>query len=384
MDLATQLMLEAFAGGPNEWPYTPEEWEARARESIPAPNFDYIAGGAGAEETLRANREAFYRWRLRPRMLTGPVDRDLSVEVLGLRSPTPFFLAPVGVQFIAHQDGELATARAARATGVPMILSTAAHYPLEQVAEELGPEHPKWYQLYWVNNREVTASFVKRAEAAGYRAIVVTLDTLRLAWRDRDLRHGYLPFLKGEGIGQYTSDPVFRGLYPDQVDKPAEAGPLSLMMFTNLGLKWADFEWLRQQTSLPLLVKGVLTSEDALKARELGIDGVVVSNHGGRQVDGAVAALDALVEVRGAVGDGYPLLFDGGIRRGADVLKALALGADAVLIGRPYMYGLAVGGQAGVERVIKQLWAEVDISLSLLGAHSVRELDRSWVAEAPR
>ena len=383
MDLATQLMLEAFGGGPNEWPYTPEEWEARARDSIPAPNFDYIAGGAGSEETIRANREAFYRWRLRPRMLTGPVDRDLSVEVLGLKSPAPFFLAPVGVQSIAHPDGELATARAARATGLPMLLSTAAQYPLEKVADELGPGHPTWYQLYWVNNREVTASFVRRAEAAGYTAIVVTLDTLRLA-RDRDLRHGYLPFLSGEGIGQYTSDPVFRELYPEQVDNPAQAGPLSLMLFTNLGLKWDDFAWLRDQTALPLLVKGVLTGEDAVRAREIGIDGVVVSNHGGRQIDGAVAALDALVEVRAAVGAGYPLLFDGGIRRGADVLKAMALGADAVLIGRPYVYGLAVGGQAGVERVIKQLWAEVDSALSLLGAHSTRELDRSWVVEAPR
>jgi len=384
MDLATQLMLEAFGGGPNEWPYTPEEWEARARDSIAPPNFDYVAGGAGSEETVRANREAFYRWRLRPRMLTGPVDRELGVEVLGLKSPTPFFLAPGGVQYIAHPDGELATARAARATGVPMILSTASHYSMEKVAEELGPEHPKWYQLYWVSNREVTASFVKRAEAAGYGAIVVTLDTLRLAWRDRDLRHGYLPFLKGEGIGQYTSDPVFRALYPEQVDVPDQAGPLSLMMFTNLGLTWADFEWLRQQTSLPLLVKGVLTAEDAQKARQVGLDGVVVSNHGGRQVDGAVASLDALVEVRDAVGGDYPLLFDGGIRRGADVMKAMALGADAVLLGRPYIYGLAVGGQAGVERVIKQMWAEVDTNLSLLGAHSVLELDRSWITEAPQ
>ena len=384
MDLATQLMLEAFGGGPNEWPYTPEEWEARARESIPAPNFDFIAGGAGSEDTIAANREAFYRWRLRPRMLTAPVDRDLGVEILGLRSPVPFFLAPVGVQYIAHPDGELATARAARATGVPMILSTAAHYSMEQVAAELGPEHPKWYQLYWGNDREVTSSFVRRAEAAGYQAIVVTLDTLRQAWRDRDLRHGYLPFLKGEGIGQYTSDPVFRGLYPDQVDVPREAGPLSLLLFTNLGLTWADFEWLRGLTSLPLLVKGVLTAEDAVKARETGIDGLVVSNHGGRQVDGAVASLDALVEVRDALGPDYPVLFDGGIRRGADVLKALALGADAVLLGRPYIYGLAVGGQAGVERVLKQLWAEIDTNLSLVGAHSVRELDRSWIAEAPR
>ncbi len=381
-DLATRLMIEVFAGGSNEWPWSPEEWEARARDAIPEPNFDYVAGGAGSEETVRANRAAFSRWRLRPRMLTAPVDRDTGVEVLGLGSPVPFFLAPLGVQSIAHPDGELATARAARATGAPMILSTAAEYSMEQVAEELGPEHPKWYQLYWVNNRDVVKSFVRRAEAAGYQAIVVTLDTLRLAWRDRDLRHAYLPFWHGRGIGQYTSDPVFRGLYPDQCDVPEQAGPLSLMMFSNLGLTWADFEWLRQQTSLPILVKGVLVPEDAEKARQIGIDGIVVSNHGGRQVDGAVAALDALVEVRDAVGDDYPVLFDSGIRRGTDIIKAAALGADACLVGRPYMYGLAVGGQAGVERVIKQLWGEVDCHLALIGAPSLRRLDRGWVSEA--
>lgn len=383
-DLATRLMIEVYAGGANEWPWSPADWEARARESIPEPNFDYIAGGAGSEETVRANLEALRRWRLRPRMLTGPVERDLSLQVLGLRSPAPFLLGPVGVQSIAHPDGELATARAARATGVPMILSTAAEFPMEKVAEELGPDHPKWYQLYWVNNRDVVASFVRRAEAAGYSAIVVTLDTLRLGWRDRDLRHAYLPFWRGEGIGHYTSDPVFRGLYPEQVDQPDQAGPLSLMLFSNLGLAWSDFEWLRQQTSLPVLVKGILVPEDAEMARKIGLNGIVVSNHGGRQVDGSIAALDALVEVRDAIGADFPVLFDSGIRRGTDVIKAMALGASACLIGRPYMYGLAVGGQAGVERVVRQLWAEVDTNLSLLGARSLRELDRSWISEAPR
>ena len=383
-DPATQLMIEVYAGGPNEWPWAPADWEARARATIDAPNFDYIAGGAGSEETMAANLEAFRRWRLRPRMLTAPVERDLSVEVLGLRSPSPFLLAPVGVQSIAHPDGELATARAARATGAGMILSTAAHYSMEEVASELGPEHPKWYQLYWVNNREVTQSFVHRAEAAGFGAIVVTLDTLRLGWRDRDLGHAYLPFWHGQGIGQYTSDPVFRGLYPDQVDIPEQAGPLSLMLFSNLGLTWRDFEWLRQQTSLPILAKGILAAEDALMAREIGLDGIIVSNHGGRQVDGSVAALDALVEVRDAVGDDYPVLFDSGIRRGTDIIKAHCLGADACLVGRPYMYGLAVGGQSGVERVVRQLWAEVDTNLSLMGGRSLRELDRSWIRPAPR
>jgi len=277
----------------------------------------------------------------------------------------------------------LATARAARATGVPMILSTAAHYSMEKVAEELGPEHPKWYQLYWVNNREVTASFVKRAEAAGYGAIVVTLDTLRLAWRDRDLRHGYLPFLKGEGIGQYTSDPVFRALYPDQVDVPDQAGPLSLMMFTNLGLTWDDFEWLRQQTSLPLLVKGVLTAEDAEKARQVGLDGVVVSNHGGRQLDGAQATLDVLPEIVAAVGSRTEILLDGGVRRGTDVIKAIALGARAVMIGRPYVYAMAAAGEEGVVAVLDILRSEMDRAMTLMGVASVRDLDPSWVVRRP-
>lgn len=383
MDMSTGFMLEAYLGGAGEWPWTPEDWERRAREAIPAPNFDYIAGGASSESTVAANRAAFDRWRIRPRMLTAPVDRDTTVEVLGLRSPTPFWLAPVGVQVIAHPEAELATAAAARATGVPMILSTAAHFDMERVAEALGPDHPKWYQLYWANDRRLAQSFVRRAEAAGYRAIVVTLDTLRLGWRDRDLGHGYLPFMTGEGVGMYTSDPYFRSLHGDALDQPAQAGPLALTTFTNLALTWEDLAWLREQTGLPILAKGVLTAEDAEQARRLGLDGIVVSNHGGRQVDGAVAALDALVEVRDAIGSGYPVLFDSGIRRAADIVKALALGADAVLIGRPYMYGLAVAGAAGVERVIRQLWAELDVQMSLMGCHSVRELDRGWLRPAP-
>lgn len=376
-------MIEAYAGGPNEWPWSPEQWERRAREALPEPNFDYIAGGAGSEATVAANREALARWRLRPRMLTANTEREIGTRVLDLAAPSPFLLAPVGVQSIAHPEGELATARAARATGAPMVVSTAAEHSMEAIAEALGPDHPRWYQLYWINNRDVVASFVRRAEAAGYSALVVTLDTLRMGWRDRDLANAYLPFWHGEGIGQYTSDPVFRDLYPDQVDVPGQAGPLSLMMFGNQGLAWSDFEWLREQTSLPILVKGVLAAEDAEQARSIGLDGVVVSNHGGRQVDGAVAALDALVEVRDAIGPDYPVLFDSGIRRGTDILKAHCLGADACLVGRPYMYGLAAGGQQGVERVIQQLWAEVDTSLALLGGRSLRELDRSWIRPAP-
>jgi lactate 2-monooxygenase len=365
-----------IAQQPPEWPISADDWERAAEEKLDPGAFGYIAGGAGAEETMRANLDAFRNWRLRPRMLAGNVTRDLSVEVLGLRSPAPFLLAPVGVLSIADAEAEVGVAKAAASSGVPMVLSSAATHSIEEVA---ATGAPRWFQLYWVSDREICASFVKRAEDAGYGAIVVTLDTLTLGWRPRDLRHAYLPFLRGEGCGQFFTDPVFLS----RLDKPPDedvltAAAMMLATFPNLGLTWDDLDWLRAQTTLPLLVKGVLTSEDAALALDHGVDGVIVSNHGGRQVDGAVAALDALVEVRDAL-PGAVVLMDGGIRTAADVLKAMALGADAVLLGRPYAYALAVGGQRGVEELIQNLMAELDLNLALAGAHSVRDLDRSWL-----
>jgi lactate 2-monooxygenase len=378
LDPGSLVQNAIYLAGKAEWPISAEDWEARARETLEPPAFDYVAGGAGSEATMRANLEAFERRRIRPRMLTGNAERDLSVEVLGLRSPAPFLLAPIGVLSIVHPEAESAVARASAATGVPMLLSSAASTPLEDVAA-LGP--PRWFQLYWFSDREVTESLVRRAEAAGYGAIVVTLDTLTLGWRDRDLRNAYLPFLRGEGLAQFFSDPVFRArLETAPEDDVQTASIRGLLMFPNLALTWGDLAWLRSVTSLPVLVKGVLSAEDARIALEHGVDGLVVSNHGGRQVDGAVAALDAVVEVRDAVGPDAVVLMDSGVRRGADVLKAVALGADAVLLGRPYAYGLAVGGQAGVEAVIRQLAAEVDLTLALAGGRSLRELDRSFVA----
>jgi isopentenyl diphosphate isomerase/L-lactate dehydrogenase-like FMN-dependent dehydrogenase len=296
-----------------------------------------------------------------------------------MRSPAPFFLAPIGVLSIAHEEGEVAAARAAASSGVPMLLSSAATHSIEQVAETGAP---RWFQLYWVNDRDICASFVHRAEAAGYGAIVVTLDTLTLGWRPRDLRLAYLPFIKGEGCGQYFTDPVFLS----KLAQTPEADPLTaaatmLATFPNLGLTWDDLDWLRAQTTLPILVKGVLTAEDAQEAVRHGVDGLIVSNHGGRQVDGAVAALDALVEVRDALPDAV-VLMDGGIRSAADVIKAVALGADAVLLGRPYAYALAVGGAAGVEELIQNLMAEIDLTLALAGGRTIRELDRSWLSTA--
>jgi lactate 2-monooxygenase len=371
-----------YIAGEAEWPVGPEDWEAAAEAAIEPGAFGYIAGGAGGEATMRSNLEAFERRRLRPRMLAGNTERDVSVEVLGTRSASPFFLGPVGVLSIAHEEAEVGAARGAAALGVPFVLSSAASSSLEDVADAMGAA-PRWFQLYWINDREVAASFVRRAEAAGYGAIVVTLDTPMLAWRPRDLRRAYLPFLRGEGCAQFFTDPVFRA----KLAQPPEedllgAAAMMLATFPNLGLTWDDLDWMRQQTSLPLLVKGVLRGDDALLARGHGADGIVVSNHGGRQVDGAVAALDALVEVRDAVGPDYPLLVDGGIRRGADVIKAMALGANAVLLGRLYAYGLAVGGAAGVEAVCRQLLAEVDLTLALCGGSSVRELDASLLNDS--
>ena len=375
-----QIQTSIYVAGESEWPISPDEWEARAAETLEPGPFDYIAGGAGSESTMRANRRAFARRRLLPRMLRGNRERRLGVEVLGTPSPGPFLLAPVGVLSIAHADGEVGVARASAATGVPLILSSAASHSIEEIAEAMG-DAPRWFQLYWINDRDVAASFVSRAEAAGYGAIVVTVDTGVLGWRERDLRRAYLPFLTGEGCAQFFSDPVFTS----RLERPPEEDVLSaaaavLATFPNLALTWDDLDWLRGQTELPLLVKGILAPADAALAFEHGADGIVVSNHGGRQVDGAVATLDALVAVRAEIGPEAVVLMDGGIRRGADVLKALALGADAVLLGRPYAYGLAVGGQAGVEAVVTHLLADTDITLALVGARGIDELDPSWIA----
>jgi lactate 2-monooxygenase len=368
-----------IAQEPPAWPLSAGDWERAAEEKLDPGPFGYIAGGAGAEETMRANLEAFRRWRIRPRMLTGNEVRDISVDVLGMHSPGPFLLAPVGVLSIAHEEAEVGVGRAAASSGVPMVLSTAATHSLEEVA---ATNAPRWFQLYWGNDRDICASFVKRAEDAGYGAIVLTLDTLTLGWRPRDLRQAYLPFIQGEGCGQYFTDPVFLS----RLEKTPEedlltAAAMMLARFANVGLTWDDLDWLRQQTTLPLLVKGVLTADDAQRALQHGVDGIVVSNHGGRQVDGAVAALDALVEVRDALPDAV-VLMDGGIRSAADVLKAMALGADAVLLGRPYAYALAVGGQRGVEELIQNLMAEIDLNLALAGARSIRDLDRTWLSAA--
>jgi lactate 2-monooxygenase len=375
-----EIYAQGFGGEKPKLPISAGELEARARERLSAEAFGYVAGGAGSEQTMRNNLRAFERWEIVPRMLRDVSERDLSTTVLGTSMPAPVLLAPIGVQSIVHPDAELAVARAAAAHGLPAILSTAASHSIEQVAAVMEPAHPgpRWYQLYWPTDRALAASFVARAGAAGYEAIVVTLDTWLLGWRPRDLANGYLPFLKGEGVATYFSDPVFRAaLERTPEEDPGPAIGHWAYQFSNPRVTWADLEWLREQTQLPIVLKGILHAEDAQLALEAGVDGLIVSNHGGRQVDGSIGALDALPGVRAAVGAEFPVLFDSGIRTGADVFKALALGADAVCLGRPYVWGLALDGQAGVEHVLRCLLAELDLTLALSGYTELAQVDSS-------
>jgi len=377
-----EIYQEGLAGRTPEQPVSLEELDRKARSVLDPAAYDYLAGGAGSEDTVRANREAFRRWRIVPRFLRDVSRRDLGVDVLGLRLPVPLMLAPIGVLSILHKEADLAVARAARSLGVPLILSTASSTTIEDVAVAMG-ETPRWFQLYWPKDNELAASFLHRAEQAGYGAIVVTLDTFLLGWRERDLQNAYLPFLKGDGLANYVSDPVFRDrVGGDPRSNPARALEYFLRVFSDPARTWSDFERLRQVTRLPLLVKGVLHPDDARRAVDHGAAGVIVSNHGGRQLDGCIAAIDALPGVAGAVGDQTTVLFDSGIRRGSDVFKALALGARCALVGRPYCYGLAVGGEHGVRDVLSNLIADIDLTLGLAGYTSFAEVDRASLVEA--
>ncbi len=372
-----EIYAYGLGGQKPQLPVSASELEARARERLSPEAFGYVAGGAGSELTMAANLRAFERWQIVPRMLRDVSVRDLSTTVLGTAMAAPLLLAPVGVQSIVHPEGELAVGRAAAAYGLAPILSTAASHSIEDVAEAMGSSS-RWYQLYWPRDRDLAASFVARAVDAGYEAIVVTLDTWLLGWRPRDLRSAYLPFLKGEGVANYFSDPVFRAA----LEKPPEEDPGPAIghwayQFANPRVTWADLAWLREQTALPIVLKGIVHAEDARLALDAGVDGLIVSNHGGRQVDGSIGALDALPSVRDAVGEEFPVLFDSGIRTGADIFKALALGADAVCLGRPYVWGLGLDGQAGVEFVLRCLLAELDLTLALSGYTSIAQVDRS-------
>lgn len=384
--------------------------EELAKRHLSPEAYAYIAGGAGQGQTIKNNRAGFGKWRIRPSMLNDVSEVNMRISFLGKHYDAPLFLSPVGVLEMAHKDADRAVARACERTGTPYIFSNQASVAMEEVAP-LMPNTPKWFQLYWSRSNDLVASLVGRAEDSGCSAIVVTLDTTMLGWRIQDLDLAYLPFLAGKGIAQYTSDPVFQRLVDGYVEELDQDQPprrltgqtiktlLSLMktypgtfwnnlrsgrplkavrtftqIYTNPALNWEDLSFLRKQTQLPILLKGILSSQDAQKAVDYGMDGIIVSNHGGRQVDGAVSSIEMLPEVRDTVGPEFPVLLDSGVRCGADMYKAIALGATAVCIGRPYAYGLAIAGEKGVEAVIRNILADFELTMRLSGKRSVQEI----------
>lgn len=414
----SEIYLAGVAGRRPRVPVDPARLEEAAAAVMREEAFAYVAGGAGTESTVRENREAFERWRIVPRVLRDVSARDTSVELFGARLPSPLLLAPVGVLEMAHPEADEAVARAAAECGVPYLFSSQASRSMEACAAAMGGG-PRWFQLYWSKDDALVESFVRRAEACGCGAIVVTLDTTMLGWRARDLDLAYLPFLRGKGIAQYVTDPVFL----EALAGPPPAGPgadakrtvnaASLRTFAELtrahpggfwknvrraeplravqrfiatysrpSLTWDDLPFLRERTRLPIVLKGILHPDDARRAVDAGMDGIIVSNHGGRQVDGAIATLDALPGIVQAVDGRMPVLMDSGVRGGADVFKALALGARAVCIGRPYVYGLALAGAEGVAEVVRNLMADFELTMGLAGCRSLSEITPESIVRA--
>lgn len=377
----TGRQIEIYRTGkrtdPGFIPLAVEQLEEKARGILSAEAYDWIAGSAGSGTTARNNLAAFDRWRIVPRMLCDISSRDFGLSLFGHDLPVPLLIAPIGVQAAAHPEGEKASAAAAAALGIPFVISNVATFSMEEVAQAAGPG-PRWFQLYWPKDPELTLSFLDRAKRAGYSAIVVTLDTQSLGWRERNLQLAFLPFLQGTGLANYFTDPVFRRSLarPPEEDVPA-AAERYLQVFSDLSRTWKDLKFLRDNTDLPLLVKGVQHPEDARRALDQGVDGIVVSNHGGRQVDGSVGTLEVLPAVVDAVADRVPVLFDGGIRRGADVFKAVALGARAVLVGRPVLWALAAGGREGVREYLLNLAADLDLTFALAGKSRLADVSRN-------
>ena len=413
----SEIYLDGVVGRMPAVPVAYPRLVRAAKRAMSREAFAYVAGSAGLETTASANRHAFARHRIVPRVLRDVGTRDLTIQLLGRRRATPLYLAPIGVLDLAHPSADIGAARAAARLGIPAVLSTQASTAMEQVTGAIGAASA-WYQLYWSSSRELTESLVRRAEATGCEALIVTLDTHLLGWRPRDLDLGYLPFAHGRGLAQYTSDPVFmrevgrRVARSERRPRPAVTpqavrtllelsshtpGSLAenlrspvpravvetfLDLFADPSLTWTDLAWLRSITGMPIVLKGVLHPDDARSALDAGVDGIVVSNHGGRQVDGAIAALDALPPVVEAVAGRVPVLFDSGVRSGADVFVALALGASAVGIGRPYVYGLAAGGEAGAREVLRDILAELDITMALAGTTGVLQIGAQTLAPA--
>lgn len=363
-------------GAAKRYPLLPASYEdmlAMARERMEPGAFGYIAGGAGGETTMRNNQQALDNWTIVPRMLRDISHRDISTELFGRRYDSPIIFGPIGVLGIAHPEAELAVARAARKLNIIQTCSTVSSYSLEEVAAANG-DNPHWFQLYWGEDHALTRSLLSRAEANGYSAIVVTLDTPLLAWREKDIDNAYLPFMEGIGLANYYNDPVFRAAVGNPEANKGRAFSHFTRVFTGPSLTWEDLKIIRSHTDLPIILKGIQSVEDAKTALTYGVDGILVSNHGGRQVDGAIGSLDVLAEIAEAVGDKATILFDSGIRRGADVFKAMALGAKAVCVARPYALALALGGSQGVKEWASNLLADTELTMGLAGCDSWAEV----------
>ncbi|MEQ6901664.1 alpha-hydroxy-acid oxidizing protein [Nocardioides sp. YIM 152588] len=379
-DYQLELYFNAVNGVLPRMPFDYDVLERDALAALPPELRTYIAGGCGNEATQRANVSAFEKWALIPRMLGGNGERDLSIELFGATLPTPLMMAPVGVIGLCTPDqhGDVHTAEASAQTGVPMIGSTLMSDPLEDVAAATG-DTPSYFQLYTPKDRDLAHSLVRRAEKAGYDGIVVTLDTWVPGWRPRDLATGNFPQLRGKCLANYTSDPVFQ----EFLDPGATPGELVLTWAGIFGnpMGWEDLAWLRSLTDLPMLLKGICHPDDARRALDGGMDGIYCSNHGGRQANGGGSALQWLPGVVEAAGDA-PVIFDSGVRSGSDVVKALALGATAVAVGRPYVYGLGLGGVPGLVHVLRSLLAEADLLMAVDGYTSIADLTRETIVPA--
>lgn len=405
-DRQKEIYIKGISGDKPKVPTEFRNLETKAETKMTPEAFAYIAGGAGLEDTMAENRRQFNQWRILPKMLKDVSERDTSIELFSKKLPTPLLTCPIGVLEMAHKDADLAVAKATSSLNIPMIFSNQASTPMEECAAVMG-DSPRWFQLYWSKNNDLVASLVERAEKCGCDAIAITLDTTILGWRPRDLNLGYLPFLKAKGIAQYTSDPVFQEMIKNPEDAPAikpritwdtidhmlqvrskKLGAMpnaltAIRTFTGTysrpSLTWEDIPFIREHTKLPIVLKGIMRADDAKKAVDEGIDGIIVSNHGGRQVDGSISSIEALPSVVDAVNDQIPVLMDSGIRSGADVFKALALGARATCIGRPYVYGLAIDGEAGVREVLQNFISEFELTMGLSGCKDISEIDRGML-----
>ncbi|KAH8665587.1 FMN-dependent dehydrogenase [Ilyonectria robusta] len=364
----------------------PNGLEEQAKKAMSPEGFNYVSGGAGEGSTMDANRLAFRQWKLIPRMMRPTLPRDLRVDLFGKTYESPFIMAPVGVQSAYHEDKETGLAAACAELSVPFTISTASTSTIEEIAAAVGPETPHWFQLYWPRDDDITASLLRRARDAGCSVLVVTLDTFTMAWRPRDLDIGFLPFPLGQGNAIGFSDPVFRQKFAERTgggtpeDKVLEASQQWIAdVFSGQAHPWEDLALLRKHWDGPIVLKGIMSPDDARLALKFGMDGIVVSNHGGRQLDGAMASLEMLPEIVEAVGDKMTVLFDSGIRTGADAMKALCLGAKAVLVGRPVIYGLGIAGTKGAKHVLGGILADFDQSMGLAGVKTVQELDEKMV-----